>query len=139
MKRFGKYDSQYIGLFDAYKAVNPAFRAPVYVENIYTESSKVPTFPGIKFIKIFLQKAGRGADLIHLGKVIAVDSDDGQGNTIMTAEDSTKMLHITLTGKASQVKVVDDQGRLENEFVTATPIRFDVDKKELTIINIEEL
>jgi hypothetical protein len=139
MKRFGKYDSQYTGLFDAYTAVNPTFCEPIQPKRLFTESSKTLTFPGIKFVKIFLQKAGRGADLIHLGKVIAIDSDDGEGNTIMSAVDDEKNIHITLAGKATQVKIIDDRGQLENEFVTTTPARFDLDKKELTIINIEEL
>lgn len=139
MKRFGKYDSQYTGLFDAYATVNPTIREVVHIERTYNEAAKNPSFPGIKFVKIFLQKAGRGADLIHLGKVVSVDSDDGQGNTIISATDDMKNLHITLAGKTAQVKIVDPKGFLENEFVTTTPVRFDGDKKELTIINIEEL
>ena len=139
MKRFGKYDSQYTGLFDAYTAVNPTIKENVYVKPTLNESGKALSFPGIKFVKIFVQRAGRGADLVHLGKITSVDSDDGQGNTIMSAVDNNKNLHITLANKSAQVKIVDDRGYLENEFVTTTPIRFDGEKKELTIINIEEL
>ena len=64
---------------------------------------------------------------------------DTWGQWYFTPVDNNKNLHITLANKSAQVKIVDDRGYLENEFVTTTPIRFDGEKKELTIINIEEL
>ena len=89
MKRFGKYNDEYSSLFETYAAVNPGLYREAYVP-IVSEKSLGRSFPDLKYVKVFLQKVGRGADLRHLGKVVSIDSDDGEGNTIITAKDNDK-------------------------------------------------
>ena len=84
-----------------------------------------------------MQKHGRGADLIHYGKVVSVDSDNGDGGTIISAKDDNKNMHLIISNDAAQVRIIDDSGYIENEFVTNIKPTFN--DKVLTIINIEEL
>ena len=102
-------------------------------------TSSGDSFPGAKFIKVFIQKAGRGADLTHLAKVASIDSDDGDGGTVLTGHDGDKKLHITTTKKNAQVKTVDNIGNVESDFVTTAPVRYDSDLKEIIIIQVEEI
>lgn len=142
MKRYGKYYSQYNGLFDAYKAVSGGanyFEREPQSRTLVVEASGEPSFPGIKYVKIFLQKLGRGADLIHLGKVENVFSDDGKGSTVISAKEDGHAIDIISTDKSVQVKIIDNTGRIENEFVTNIPAKYDNEKNTMTVINIEEL
>ena len=41
--------------------------------------------------------------------------------------------------KSAQVKVVDQQGNIENDFVTGIAPRFDEESGELTIIHVNEV
>lgn len=138
MKRYGKYYEQYNGLFDAYQAVRGV---NTIVEDTHVVSPKKNnrSFPGIKFVKIFTQRKGLGADLTHVGKVENVLSDDGVGSTVMTAVDNDKKLQIVATNNNTQVRVVDSSGRVEDEFVTTVPARYDDEKFSMSIINIQEL
>ena len=50
-----------------------------------------------------------------------------------------KNFHMTTTKKSAQIKTIDDQGQLENDFVTNVAPKFDRDSGELTIIHVEQL
>lgn len=144
MKRFGTYESDFANLFECYAQVNKS----VVVErdlpsvnrsiNIPT-TSKEPSFKGLKFIKIFLQRVGQGADLIHLVKLKSIDSDDGEGSTIITGSEGDDTIQIVVNKSSAQVKVVDSQGNIENDFVTNIAPRFDSENGELTIIHVNEV
>lgn len=144
MKRFGTYESDFANLFECYAQVNKS----IVVErdlpsvsrsvNIPT-NSKEPSFRGLKFIKIFLQRAGQGADLIHLAKLKSIDSDDGEGSTIITGTENDDTIQIVVNKKSAQVKVVDSQGNIENDFVTSIAPGFDNESGELTIIQVNEV
>lgn len=138
MKRYGKYYEQYNGLFDAYQAVRGGGTVLESMQ-VVTPKKNEQTYPGVKYIKIFTQRVGRGADLTHLGRVENVLSDDGKGSTILTAIDNDKTLHIVATNNNTQVKVMDSSGRIEDEFVTNVPTRYDSEKSAMSIINIQEL
>lgn len=148
MKRFGRYTDDMNALYDAYNSCshNKGKYNPVINTLILERAPGPGTYPGLKYVKIFLQKPGRGASLIHLGNVTEVLSDDGQGNMIITAtdhDDPDKILNISIgkvsTSINSLVKVIDKTGRIENEFVTTIKPTYSDSKHELTIINIEEL
>lgn len=94
----------FANLFECYAQVNKS----IVVErdlpsvsrsvNIPT-NSKEPSFRGLKFIKIFLQRAGQGADLIHLAKLKSIDSDDGEGSTIITGTENDDTIQIIVNKK----------------------------------------
>ena len=138
MKRFGTYDSKYNSLFKTYEKVNPSLYREAFIP-IVQEKSLGVSYPDLKYVKIFLQKAGRGADLSHYGKVISIDSDDGKGNTIITAKDDNKILNIIVTSSSAQVKIIDDSGYVENEFITNVKPRYSSEQNELSIINIDDI
>ena len=140
MKRFGKYDNDFNNLFECYSKVGTIVERELpSVSRASMTSISGDSFPGAKFIKVFIQKTGRGADLAHLAKVASIDSDDGDGGTVLTGHDGDKKLHIITTKKNAQVKTVDDIGNIENDFVTTAPVRYDNDLKEIIIIQVEEV
>lgn len=144
MKRFGTYESDFANLFECYAQVNKNIVVERDLPSV-SRSVNIPTnekgssFKGLKFVKIFLQRTGQGADLIHLAKLKSIDSDDGQGSTIITAQEEEDTIHIVISNKSAQVKVVDTQGNIENEFVTNVAPKFDQDNGELTIIHVNEV
>ena len=140
MKRFGKYDNDFNNLFECYSKVG------TIVEGGLPSLSRQPagvstgdSFPGAKYIKIFIQKTGRGADLAHLADVDSIDSDDGDGGSVLIGRDGSKKLHIITTKNNAQVKTVDVDGNIESDFVTTAPVRYDADNKEIIIIQVEEV
>jgi hypothetical protein len=144
MKRFGMYNDDFKNMFECYSRVSPE----IVMENTLPSMSRKSTpainpvghsFPGAKFCKIFIQQPGRGADLRHLGKVTRIESDDGEGNTVISAEEGDKTLNVVTTESGAQVRMIDSTGKVENEFVTNVAPRFDSSTKEITIIHIEQL
>ena len=69
----------------------------------------------------------------------SVDSDDGDGGAILTGSEDDKTFNIVTNKKSAQVKMIDQQGNVENDFVTNISPRFDGSTGELTIIQVEEL
>lgn len=141
MKRFGMYNNDFNNLFECYAKVNKE----LVVEGLPSETRKPVTistgdsFPGLKNVKIFIQKPGRGADLSNIINVKSIDSDNGDGGAIISGTEHDKMFHLVTTDKNAQVKTIDKQGALENDFVTTVAPRYDENKGELTIIHIEHL
>jgi hypothetical protein len=144
MKRFGKYEDDFANLFECYAQVNKSIVVERDLPSIsrgvnIPTTSKSPSFSGLKFIKIFLQRTGQGADLIHLAKLKSIDSDDGEGSTIITGVEDDDTIQIVVSKKNAQVKVVDSEGNIENDFVTGIAPRFDSESGELTIIHVNEV
>lgn len=140
MKRFGRYDNDFNGLFECYAKVG------TIVERELPSISREPimsktgdSFPGAKFIKVFVQQKGRGADLVHLAKIDSIGSDDGECGTVITGKDGDKTLHICTIKSGVKVTVSDKEGSIENTFVTPTPARYDNKSKEITVIQVEEV
>jgi len=140
MKRFGRYNNDFTNLFECYSQVGTVTERKLpSIERVPTGVSTGNSFPGAKFIKVFIQRIGRGADLTHLAKIDSIDSDDGNGGAILTGEDGDKQLHITTTKDSTQVRIVDKTGTIENDFITTTPVRYDDKSKEITVIQVEEV
>jgi len=140
MKRFGRYNSDFTNLFECYSQVGTVTERKFPSTSIGIDgASSGISFPGAEFIKVFIQQAGRGADLTHLAKISSIDSDDGDGGSIITGVEGDKQLHIVTTKDNAQVRVVGSAGDIENEFVTITPIRYDDKNKEIVIIQVEEV
>tara|TARA_B100002019_G_scaffold263569_1_gene251727 strand:- start:1592 stop:2020 length:429 start_codon:yes stop_codon:yes gene_type:complete len=142
MKRFGRYDNDFNALFECYNLVNPDVvveRELPSVSRQKNTTSSGESFPGLKKIKIFVQKPGRGADLMHMIDLKTIDSDDSDGGTVISGKESDKNFHMITTKKSAQIKTVDDQGQLENDFVTNIAPKFDRTSGELTIIHVEHL
>ena len=142
MKRFGKYDGDFAALFECYGKVNSDVVTERELPSMMRRSVSTTggeSFPGLKRIKVFIQKPGRGADLMHLIKLNSIDSDDSTGGTILSGSESDKNFHMTTTKKSAQIKTIDDQGQLEDDFVTNVAPKFDRDSGELTIIHVEQL
>ena len=140
MKRFGRYNNDFNGLFECYAKVGTIVEGELPSSNRNPiVSSSIESFPGAEFIKVFVQQKGRGADLVHLAKVESIGSDDGDGGTVISGEDGDKTLHISTTNNGVKVTVSDKQGSIENTFVTPTPVRYDNKSKEITIIQVEEV
>lgn len=136
MKRYGKYHSQYNGLFDAYRAVTGDSVINIHEKMRVVDPVKGrESYPGIKYIKVFVEPKGRGANFVYLGKVTRVLSDDGEGGTVINAVYNDKTLNITTTQDSTKVTVTDSSARVEDMFVTTIPTRFDAEKKEMMIIN----
>jgi hypothetical protein len=95
------------------------------------------SYPDLKIVKIFTQKPGRGADLTNAVNVKSVDSDDHDGGVIVTGVEGDKIFNIITTKKTAQIKMIDELGNIEDEFVTNVAPRFS--NNELIIINVEEL
>lgn len=144
MKRFGTYESDFANLFECYAQVNKSVVMERDLPSI-SRGINIPTskngssFKGLKFVKIFIQQTGQGADLIHLAKLKSIDSDDGEGSVIITTIEGDDTIQIVINKDNSQVKVVDSQGNVENDFVTSIAPRFDEDSGELTIIHVNEV
>jgi hypothetical protein len=144
MKRFGMYNDDFKNMFECYSRVSPEIVAE---RTLPSMNRKTPpainpvghSFPGAKYCKIFIQQPGRGADLRHLGKVNRVESDDGEGNTVISSSEQNITLNVVTTETGAQVRIIDSTGRVENEFVTNIAPRFDNSTKEITIIHIEQL
>jgi hypothetical protein len=141
MKRFGRYDNDFSNLFECYNQVTGVVsekQLPSQTRNINL-SSKDRSFPGLERIKVFVQKHGRGADLMHMINVTSVGSDDGDGGTILTGQENDKTFHMSTTKDNAHLKIVDAQGNVENDFVTNVKPRYDTSTNELTIIHVENL
>lgn len=144
MKRFGTYESDFANLFECYAQVNKSMVIERDLPSVnrgvnIPVNRKSPSFSGLKYIKIFLQRAGQGADLIHLAKLKSIDSDDGEGSTVISATENSDMIQVVISKKSTQVKVVDKQGNIENQFVTSIDPKFDESSGELTIIHVNEV
>ena len=140
MKRFGMYNDDFSNLFECYSQVNgdttPELVVPRPTVGIISEKL---TYPGARFVKVFTQKPGRGADLSTLGNIKSIDSDDGQGGVIISAMDGEKGVDVVMADDQCHVKIIDSKGAVEDQFITNIPVRFDKEQKEITIINIQEL
>jgi hypothetical protein len=143
MKRFGRYDNDFNNLFECYSKVSPGLiverELPSATREILSDTIGGTSFNGLKNVKVFLQRPGRGADLSHLINLKSVDSDDGDGGAILTGSEDDKTFNIVTNKKSAQVKMIDQQGNVENDFVTNISPRFDGSTGELTIIQVEEL
>lgn len=142
MKRFGRYDNDFNNLFECYSKVNKSF----VIERQLPSETRQPittltgdSYPGIKHVKIFIQRPGRGADLAHLVKINSIDSDNGESGAILSGIEGDKTFHMSTTDTNAQVKVVDSQGNLENDFVTTVAPKYDSGTGELSIIHVETL
>ena len=144
MKRFGMYDNDFNNLFECYTKVTgvineaPIRQLPSETRDTNT-SSKGDSFPGLKQIKVFVQKPGRGADLMNMISVSSVDSDDRDGGAVISGNEHDRNFHVSTTKKSAQIKTIDRMGNVENDFVTNIEPRFDPNTGELTIIHVEEL
>jgi len=141
MKRFGRYDNDFNGLFECYRQVNS-----LVVERELPSATRQPTsittgdsFPGIKTIKVFVQRPGRGADLTNIIDVNRLGSDNGDNGTVISGTEGDKIFNVTTTSKGSQIKTYDNENNLENDFVTNIAPRYDSEARELVIIHVEEL
>lgn len=144
MKRFGMYNNDFNNLFECYSQVNSMIverELPSITRIPVNTSSGESSFPGAKFIKIFTQKPGMGADMTILGKIDTIDSDDGKGSVILTARDADKTINATISSPTKQchIKVISSEGEIEEDFITTVPVRFDPEQKDITIINIQEV
>jgi len=143
MKRFGRYNNDFNNLFECYAKVSPGLVAertlPSETRKPIDLSSREPSYPDVKQVKVFIQRHGRGADLAHVIKAKNIDSDDGDGGVILSGTEGEKIFNIVTNKKSAQVKTIDSQGNIENDFVTNIAPRFDSENKELTIIHVEEL
>ena len=142
MKRFGRYDNDFNNLFECYSKVNKSF----VIERQLPSETRQPittltgdSYPGIKHVKIFIQRPGRGADLAHLVKINSIDSDNGESGAILSGIEGDKTFHMSTTDTNAQVKVVDSQGNLENDFVTTVAPKYASGTGELSIIHVETL
>ena len=132
MRRFGTNDNDFYHMAMCYENVNT--RKRVVVEN-----KSGPSFGDIEMIKIYKQRMNAGADLIFMGKDVVVDSDDGNGGTVLTAKESGKMIHVATTKSNAQVKVVGVDGKIEDEFTTTLPPKYNNERSELIIIQVEQI
>lgn len=143
MKRFGRYNNDFNNLFECYAKVSPGLvverSLPSETRKPVDISSRTLSFPDVKKIKVFIQRHGRGADLAHVIKTNNVDSDDGDGGVIISGTEGERNFNVVTSKSSAQVKVVDRQGNIENDFVTNIAPRFDSERGELTIIHVEEL
>ena len=76
--------------------------------------------------------------MAYLGKVESIDSDNGKGGVILTAADGDQTIHVATAGGGADIKVSVD-GETVDQFQTSTPVKFDSESKELTIIQTEEV
>jgi hypothetical protein len=141
MKRFGRYDNDFNGLFECYRQVNS-----LVVERELPSATRQPTsittgdsFPGIKTIKVFVQRPGRGADLTNIIDVNRLGSDNGDNGTVISGTEGDKVFDVITTSKGAQIKTYDNENNLENDFVTNIAPRYDSEARELVIIHVEEL
>lgn len=144
MKRFGMYNNDFNNLFECYSKVNSMIverELPSVTRGSVNTNAGEQTFPGAKFLKIFTQKPGMGADMTSLGKITSIDSDDGEGGVILTARDGEKTINATISSPSKQchIKIISPAGEIEDDFVTNVDARFDSEQKDITIINIQEL
>lgn len=142
MKRYHLQDSDFTNLYERYCQVSKSTQEHVVIDVLIQEndtSSSESSYPGIKTVKVFVQRPGQGADLMYLIHVVRVDSDNGSSGAVISGEGENNLFHITTTDKSAQVKVVDSKGMIENDFVTNIKPKFDSDNKELIIIHVEEL
>ena len=143
MKRFGMYNNDFNNLFECYNKVCgdviTEFKLPSEIRNSNKKQITGNSFPELQKIKIFHQKFGRGADLIHQVDIKRIDSDDGDGGVILTGSEDDKIFNIITNKKTAQVRLIDKTGQEENNFVTNVEPRFDPESKELSIIQIDEL
>lgn len=143
MKRFGRYNNDFNNLFECYAKVSPGLvverSLPSETRQPIDLSAKSPSFPNIKQIKVFVQRHGRGADLSHVIKTSSIHSDDGDGGVIISGSEGDKNFDVVTNKKSAQVKTIDRQGNIENDFVTNIAPRYDSGRGELTIIHVEEL
>lgn len=142
MKRFGMYNNDFNNLFECYAKVSPGL---VLERDLPSQTRKKVTlstgdsFPKIKRVKIFIQRPGRGADLAHTINIKSIDSDNHDGGAFITGTEHDKIFNVITTKTNAQVRVIDTQGNVENEFVTAVQPKYDSNTGELSIIHIETL
>ena len=143
MKRFGMYDNDFNSLFECYSKVRPGIIDERTLPSETRDSNVNKTgksFPGLKSLKIFIQQPGRGADLRHLLSNLNLMSDDGDGGVVLSGDDGSGRIHASITKRDAQVKIIDPtDGRIENEFITRIQPKFDPERRELSIIHVEEL
>ena len=142
MKRFGMYNEDFNNLFECYSRVSPGLVA----ERALPSQTRQPislgsgdSFPQLKRIKIFIQRPGRGADLAHTIEIKSIDSDNHDGGVVITGTEHDKLFNVITTKTNAQVRVIDSQGNVENDFVTSVKPKYDTNTKELSIIHVEAL
>lgn len=137
MKRFGRYNNDFMGLYESYTKVHSHDTAVVDLPVTYVNEGI--SFPEIETAKVFIQRPAGGADLKYFVDITAVDSDDGDSGTVISGRDGEKQVNIITTKRSVQVRVIDSAGMVEDDFVSSIPPKFDVNNKELTIIQIEQV
>ena len=142
MKRFGMYNEDFNNLFDCYARVSPG----LVVERQLPSETRKPvsigggdSFPRVNKVKIFIQRPGRGADLAHVIDIKSVDSDNHDGGVMITGTEGDRLFNINTTKVNAQVRVIDSQGNIENEFVTNVQPKYDSNTRELSVIHVEAL
>ena len=85
MKRFGYYDNDFNKLFECYERVTGDLvteNLPSELRELKQSQNSGTSYPGLDMVKVFHQKRGRGADLIHQIDVSKIESDNGEGGVI---------------------------------------------------------
>ena len=88
---------------------------------------------------MFIQRPAGVADLKYFVDIVGVDSDDGDLGTVISGRDGEKQINIITTKRSVQVRVIDSAGMIEDDFVSSIPPKYDVNNKELTIIQVEQV
>ena len=57
----------------------------------------------------------------------------------MTAREGEKVIHIATTKTNAQIKVVGSDGNIEEEFTTTLPPKYNTERSELIIIQVEQI
>lgn len=139
MKRFGTTNNDFTKLYECYTTVMNGVQQTQVIQESQIEVTKSPSFPGANNVKIYKQRPGVGADLVYVGKTVTFQSDDGDGGTVGSASDIDKTLQFVTSKNSTQVKVVDQSGGVEEEFVTTVPVKFDSENYDIIIIHVEQI
>lgn len=137
MKRFGRYNNDFMGLYESYSKVQSL--EPGVVDLPVTFVNEGNSFPEAETAKVFIQRPAGGADLKYFVDIVGVDSDDGDSGTVISGRDGEKQINIITTKRSVQVRVIDSAGMIEDDFVSSIPPKYDVNNKELTIIQVEQV
>ena len=137
MKRFGRYNNDFMGLYESYSKVHSGGEGVVTLPVTYINEGT--SFPEVETAKIFIQRPAGGADLKYFVDIVSVDSDDGASGTVITGKDGEKQVNIITTKGSVQVRIIDSAGMVEDDFISSIPPKYDVSNKELTIIQVEQV
>lgn len=131
MKRFNIYESDQSSLMSIYDNLSrPRAR------NVVVVTEAVGDHP-LQAVEVITQRPGGVVDSTFTSKRCDVLSDDGDGGMVLNAYTDHKELQISTTKDNCNVKVVGQDGRVEDEFITTIPPR--IKGNVLTIININEV